>query len=79
MVPYVSDMVPARAVLYFLSFSGFLVSFMMRTDINIAMIAMARLRRPSLFAANASSNPMYCYNPANMTDELDADNITEVV
>lgn len=52
---------------------------MMRTDINIAMIAMARLPRPSLYAANASSTPMYCYNPANVTDELDADNVTKVV
>ncbi|XP_018361366.1 PREDICTED: sialin-like isoform X3 [Trachymyrmex cornetzi] len=37
------DMIPARVVLYMLSFSGFLVSFMMRTDINIAMVAMAKL------------------------------------
>lgn len=36
-------MIPARVVLYLLSFSGFLVSFMMRTDINIAMVAMAKL------------------------------------
>jgi hypothetical protein len=72
-------MVPARAVLYFLSFSGFLVSFMMRTDINIAMIAMARLPPPSPYAVNASSTPMYCYDPANITDELAADNITKVV
>jgi hypothetical protein len=72
-------MVPARAVLYFLSFSGFLVSFMMRTDINIAMIAMARLPPPSPYAVNASSTPMYCYDPANITDELAADNVTKVV
>ncbi|XP_066598199.1 sialin-like [Prorops nasuta] len=36
------DLVPARMALYLLSFSGFLVSFMMRTDINIAMVAMAK-------------------------------------
>ncbi|XP_069705488.1 sialin-like isoform X1 [Periplaneta americana] len=72
------DMVPARVVLYFLSFSGFLVSFMMRTDINIAMIAMARLPPPSPYAANASSSPMYCYDPANLTDALASDNITTV-
>lgn len=36
-------MIPARAVLYLMSFSGFLVSFMMRTDINIAMVAMAKM------------------------------------
>jgi len=52
---------------------------MMRTDINIAMIAMARLPPPSPYAANASNTPMYCYDPANMTDELAADNITKVV
>lgn len=37
------DLIPARVILYFLSFSGFLVSFMMRTDINIAMVAMVRM------------------------------------
>lgn len=31
---------PARFVLYLLSWSGFLVSFMMRTDINLAIVAM---------------------------------------
>lgn len=36
-------MIPARAVLYLMSFSGFLVSFMMRTDINLAMVAMAKM------------------------------------
>ena len=36
------DMVPARVVLYMLSFSGFTVSFMMRNDINIAMVAMVK-------------------------------------
>lgn len=34
--------VPARVVLYFLSWSGFLVSFMMRNDINFAIVVMAR-------------------------------------
>ncbi|XP_046407237.1 sialin-like isoform X2 [Ischnura elegans] len=37
------EFIPARVVLYFLSFSGFLVSFMMRTDINLAIVAMVRL------------------------------------
>lgn len=32
--------VPARLVLYFLSWSGFLVSFMMRNDMNFAIVAM---------------------------------------
>ena len=34
--------VPARVVLYFLSWSGFLVSFMMRNDINFAIVVMAK-------------------------------------
>ncbi|XP_062565968.1 sialin [Armigeres subalbatus] len=38
----VSDRIPARLVLYFLSWSGFLVSFMMRNDINFALVAMVR-------------------------------------
>lgn len=38
----VSGWVPARLVLYFLSWSGFLVSFMMRNDINIALVSMVR-------------------------------------
>ncbi|XP_041451664.1 sialin isoform X2 [Drosophila obscura] len=33
------DKIPARLVLYFLSWSGFLVSFMMRNDMNFALIA----------------------------------------
>lgn len=37
------DRIPARLVLYFLSWSGFLVSFMMRNDINIALVTMVRL------------------------------------
>lgn len=39
----VIDMVPARLVLYMLSFTGFLVSFMMRSDINMAIVAMVKL------------------------------------
>ncbi|EDV98871.1 vesicular glutamate transporter 3 isoform X1 [Drosophila grimshawi] len=36
------DKIPARLVLYFLSWSGFLVSFMMRNDMNFALVAMIR-------------------------------------
>ncbi|XP_043063577.1 sialin isoform X1 [Drosophila ficusphila] len=35
-----NDKIPARLVLYFLSWSGFLVSFMMRNDMNFALVAM---------------------------------------
>ncbi|XP_046865526.1 sialin isoform X2 [Drosophila willistoni] len=36
----IGDKIPARLVLYFLSWSGFLVSFMMRNDMNFALVAM---------------------------------------
>ncbi|KAG8308555.1 hypothetical protein J6590_106996 [Homalodisca vitripennis] len=41
------DAVPARMVLYLLSFSSFLISFMMTTDINNAIVAMVKLPTPS--------------------------------
>lgn len=37
-----SDKIPARVVLYFLSWSGFLVSFVMRNDINLAIVEMVK-------------------------------------
>lgn len=55
-------MIPARAVLYLLSFSGFLVSFMMRTDINIAMVAMAKMRLRSENSSNITE--LTCYTPS---------------
>lgn len=58
-------MVPARVVLYMLSFSGFLVSFMMRTDINLAMVAMAK---PAItLNATVTETSHYCYKSANMS------------
>lgn len=42
-----------------MSFSGFLVSFMMRTDINIAMVAMAKMRLRSENSSNLTE--LYCY------------------
>lgn len=54
-----------------LSFTGFLVSFMMRTDINIAMVAMVKMPPPNLgelsgndsnaVPATAPAEPRYCY------------------
>lgn len=52
-------MIPARAVLYLMSFSGFLVSFMMRTDINIAMVAMAKMRLRPENSSNVTQ--LSCY------------------
>ena len=55
-----SDMVPARVVLYMLSFSGFTVSFMMRNDINIAMVAM--VKPPSMtLDTNVTVTSQHCY------------------
>ncbi|XP_032686998.1 sialin-like isoform X1 [Odontomachus brunneus] len=56
------DMIPARVVLYLLSFSGFLVSFMMRTDINIAMVAMVKLPSTS---DNDVAVTSHCYTMTN--------------
>ncbi|XP_043785002.1 sialin-like isoform X3 [Apis laboriosa] len=54
------DMVPARVVLYMLSFSGFTVSFMMRNDINIAMVAM--VKPPSMTSdTNVTMTSQHCY------------------
>ncbi|XP_043272041.1 sialin-like [Venturia canescens] len=63
-----SDMVPARVVLYILSFSGFLVSFMMRTDINLAMVAMAKFQAPSDNDSQVATST-HCY--ANSSISLD--------
>lgn len=51
---------PARAILYLLSFSGFLVSFMMRTDINLAIVAMVDMP-PRMVSDDTSGEPLYCY------------------
>jgi hypothetical protein len=50
--------VPARLVLYFLSWSGFLVSFMMRNDINFALVVMVKTRNETQAAqiGNSSDN-----------------------
>ncbi|KAK6630480.1 hypothetical protein RUM43_014825 [Polyplax serrata] len=62
------DGVPARVVLYMLSFTGFLVSFMMRTDMNIAMVAMAKSSESNKIKSNTSALiPSYCYVPNNET------------
>ncbi|XP_044576084.1 sialin-like [Cotesia glomerata] len=64
-----SDLVPARVVLYMLSFSGFLVSFMMRTDINIAMVEMVKFQ-PVPSDSNVTKDS-YCYEISNTTALLD--------
>lgn len=56
----VTDRIPARLVLYFLSWSGFLVSFMMRNDINFALVAMVR------DGSSNSSNGDHCAPSASL-------------
>ncbi|XP_076257197.1 major Facilitator Superfamily Transporter 17 [Rhynchophorus ferrugineus] len=52
--------VPARLVLYLLSWSGFLVSFMMRNDINLAIVAM--VKEPTLADTNSTQESnQQCY------------------
>lgn len=59
------EVVPARLVLYFLSWSGFLVSFMMRNDINFALVVMVKTRNATQLslngneAENVSESPNY--------------------
>ena len=50
--------IPARLVLYFLSWSGFLVSFMMRNDINFAIVVMVKdaNRTINVLQGNATSS-----------------------
>lgn len=44
-------------MLYFLSWSGFLVSFMMRNDINIALVSMVRPTKLNIHTSlNATEN-----------------------
>ncbi|XP_054266461.1 sialin-like isoform X2 [Macrosteles quadrilineatus] len=65
------DAVPARVVLYLLSFSGFLVSFMMRTDINIAIVAMVKLPPPLPKTDTAGDDPLVCYDHSTITNSSD--------
>lgn len=66
----VPDFIPARVVLYILSFTGFLVSFMMRTDMNMAIVAMAKIHKKT---ENSTSAESYCYDSANATLDEDFD------
>jgi hypothetical protein len=51
--------VPARLVLYFLSWSGFLVSFMMRNDINFALVVMVKTNTTQHnLTMNATESPV---------------------
>lgn len=69
---FLLDKVPARVVLYMLSFSGFLVSFMMRTDINLAMVAMVKTPRVALNSSNATeSSKIYCSAAPSNTSYTD--------
>ncbi|KAK4878517.1 hypothetical protein RN001_011023 [Aquatica leii] len=64
--------IPARFVLYLLSWSGFLVSFMMRTDINLAIVAMVEDPNPFLKnnTDNVTGNYCYTHDSGNDTEEV---------
>ncbi|XP_031842266.1 sialin isoform X1 [Nomia melanderi] len=62
------DMIPARVVLYMLSFSGFTVSFMMRNDINIAMVAMVKQPLATTSNTTVTETSQYCYAKPNALD-----------
>ncbi|GLH13612.1 Uncharacterized protein GBIM_18146 [Gryllus bimaculatus] len=68
------DLIPARVVLYFLSFTGFLVSFMMRMDINLAMVAMAKTP-PS--QKNSTDEILNCYDTGNLSALLSENSTNE--
>lgn len=55
----IADKIPARLVLYFLSWSGFLVSFMMRNDMNFALVAMISNGNETLTENQSVSNTLY--------------------
>lgn len=62
---------PARLVLYFLSLSGFLVSFVMRNDINIAIVAMVEQPLPSSLSNSSSTGNCYVRDDTtNSTTEV---------
>ncbi|XP_014270922.1 sialin isoform X1 [Halyomorpha halys] len=67
------DAVAARVILYFLSFTGFLVSFMMRTDINLAIVAMVKMPPP--VTKNVTEEPQYCF----AASDISSDNSTSEV
>ncbi|KAF5286578.1 hypothetical protein FQA39_LY16261 [Lamprigera yunnana] len=52
------DKIPARFVLYLLSMFGFMVSFIIRNDINLTILAMVKDRKKNISGINAES---HCY------------------
>lgn len=65
--------IPARLVLYFLSWSGFLVSFMMRNDINFAIVVMVKDANKTInsIQGNASSLSNETLTAATLTDVIE--------
>ncbi|XP_011500012.1 PREDICTED: vesicular glutamate transporter 3 [Ceratosolen solmsi marchali] len=69
----IRDTIPARVILYMLSFSGFVVSFMMRMDINIAMVSMVNYQ-PTNVSNNNISITTICYSKSNTSSQIFEDN-----
>ncbi|KAG8265368.1 hypothetical protein J6590_096144 [Homalodisca vitripennis] len=57
-----ANAVPAVMVLYLLTCCSFLISFMMITDINNAIVAMVKLPTPSTNQNSTQDNPVVCYD-----------------
>ncbi|KAB0791165.1 hypothetical protein PPYR_02965 [Photinus pyralis] len=53
------DKIPARLVLYLLSWSGFMVSFIIRSDINLTILAMVKDRKVQ--AVQNKTEESFCY------------------
>ncbi|XP_014234193.1 sialin [Trichogramma pretiosum] len=52
-----ADLVPARYVLYMLSFTGFVVSFMMRMDMNMVIVQILRKEKDRVVPVCSTSQP----------------------
>lgn len=65
--------IPARLVLYFLSWSGFLVSFMMRNDINIALVSMVRANNQNDSILQSAVNGSNALNASHSDNKVPID------
>lgn len=63
--------VPARLVLYLLSWSGFLVSFMLRNDINLTIVAMVKQTPINNMKNNVTQEYCYVLNDNNISSPMD--------
>lgn len=66
------DKIPTRFVLYLLSMSGFMVSFIIRNDINLTILAMVKDKKRNLTVNSATTSHCYTIDKSsNATEVLD--------